>query len=161
MKAFLKQAERVSEWIVGLGIFAMVMAMTLQIFFRYVMTQPLAWTDTTAKFAFVWSVFFAAFVGVRKKMHVAIDMLPNLFPPLPRLVSGLLINGLIIIIMIVSAYYGFKLTYISRTSFLPAIPVPLGCIYLPFAVSCVLTIASMMDLSRDAVAAFAAGKEKA
>ncbi len=160
MKAFLKQAERISEWIVGLGIFAMVVSMALQIFFRYVLIHPLAWTDTMAKFAFVWSVFFGAFVGVRKKMHVAIDMLPNLLPPALRLATALLINVLIVLVMVMCAYYGFQLTYISRTSTLPAVNIPLGYIYLPFAISSVLTVFGMIDLSRDAILSLANGKVK-
>ncbi|MCL1999807.1 MAG: TRAP transporter small permease [Planctomycetes bacterium] len=160
MKAFLSKAERVSEWVVGLGVFAMVISMALQILFRYFLLYPLAWTDTMARFTFVWSVFFAAFIGARKNMHVAIDMLPKRFPPFLRLASTLLINGLIIMILIVCAYYGFKLTYISQTSLLPAIPVPLGYIYLPFAISSMLTIASIVDISRDAIVSAASEKEK-
>ncbi|MCC8189840.1 MAG: TRAP transporter small permease [Planctomycetes bacterium] len=154
MKKTVQVLEKASRWLVGLSMTVVVAAMAMQVFYRYILVRPLAWTETVTKFAFVYCVFFGAFIGVRRGMHVVLDKIPSLFPPPLRLACTLLINTLIIATLAVSAYYGYLLFQKSLTSLLPALNVPLGWIYLPFAVSCVFTILSYLDLSLDALRAY-------
>jgi TRAP-type C4-dicarboxylate transport system permease small subunit len=151
MKKFLSVTEKISEWIVGLAMFTVTAAMTMQVIFRYILNWPLAWTDSMTKFAFVWCVFFGTFIGIRKKMHIALDMLAEKFPPRLRLASALAVNAMIIAILAISAFYGFQLFKTSLTSTLPAVNIPLGYIYLPFVITSLLSIVSFMDLSLDAI----------
>ena len=157
MKAFLNAMERISRWIVGLSMLTVAAAMAMQVFYRYVLIRPLAWTETLTKFAFVYCVFFGAFVGIRKNMHVVLDKIPTYFPPLLHLLTKLFVNLLVVAVLAMSAYYGFAMFRKSMTSLLPALNVPLGYIYLPFAVTSVLSIFSYFDLSMDALRAYREG----
>lgn len=149
MKSFLSKVEKASEWLVGTCIFIIVVVLSLQVFCRYVLVRPLIWPEELAKFAFIWSVFFGAFVGIRKKMHVVIDIVPNMFSARFKVFNALFINMLIICILVTGAYYGLALYRFSLTSKLPAINIPLGYIYLPLAISFSLMILSHIDMSLD------------
>lgn len=46
-----------------------------QVFMRYVMNRPLAWTEEFVMIAFIWAVFWAAAFMVRIKEHVSFDVL--------------------------------------------------------------------------------------
>lgn len=47
----------------------------VQVFMRYVMNRPLAWTEEFVMIAFIWAVFWAAAFMVRIKEHVSFDVL--------------------------------------------------------------------------------------
>ena len=46
----------------------------IQVFFRYVLNQPLAWTEEATMIAFIWTVFWAAAFMVPIKEHVTFDV---------------------------------------------------------------------------------------
>lgn len=46
----------------------------IQIFYRYVMNQPLLWTEEFTMIAFVWAVFWAAAFCVPIREHVSFDV---------------------------------------------------------------------------------------
>lgn len=46
----------------------------IQVFFRYVLNQPLAWSEEATMIAFIWTVFWAAAFMVPIKDHVSFDV---------------------------------------------------------------------------------------
>ena len=46
----------------------------IQIFFRYVLNSPLAWTEEATLIAFIWTVFWAAAFMVPIREHVTFDV---------------------------------------------------------------------------------------
>lgn len=46
----------------------------LQVFFRYVLNQPLAWTEEGTLIAFIWTVFWSAAFMVPIREHVTFDV---------------------------------------------------------------------------------------
>lgn len=47
----------------------------LQIFFRYVLNNPLRWTEEATLIAFIWTVFWSAAFMVNIREHVTFDVL--------------------------------------------------------------------------------------
>lgn len=58
----------------------MTVLITLQVFFRYVMNAPLAWTEELARFGFIWMTFFAGYLGARKAQHISVELIQDMFP---------------------------------------------------------------------------------
>lgn len=79
---------KILEWVFdvieqGLGIvFVLIMfiSILIQIFFRYVLSSPLTWTDEAARYSFIWAVFLGASFAVRKNEHVLMEVLICRFP---------------------------------------------------------------------------------
>lgn len=149
MKSFLILSTKVSEWFVGICILIIISSMSLQVFCRYVLVKPLLWPEELSKFFFIWSVFFGAFVGVRRKQHISVDVLVVKFPTRLKRFINLAINLLIMVVLGVCAYLGYTLFKFSLASKLPAIYVPLGYLYLPVAIAFGLMIISFLDTSVD------------
>ena len=59
--------------------FVLVIALTVVVFFqvfnRFVLKAPLAWTEELAMLLFQWVVFLGAAVGVKRMSHFGIDLL--------------------------------------------------------------------------------------
>jgi TRAP-type C4-dicarboxylate transport system permease small subunit len=55
----------------------MIVAVSLQVFFRYVLNDPLAGSEEIGRLAFVWVTFIGAAVATRDRLHVRIDYFAN------------------------------------------------------------------------------------
>ena len=58
----------------------MVLVTLAQVFFRYVVAAPLAWSEELARYCFVWIVFLGGAVGLSRGIHLGVDLLVNLLP---------------------------------------------------------------------------------
>jgi TRAP-type C4-dicarboxylate transport system permease small subunit len=92
--SYVLRLGRTIAW-VALGL--MVAVILLQVFFRYVLNNALAWPDEAARFLMLWMTGLIAPSAYRWGGFVAIDMLPQALPKRP----GLL---LLLVLLIVSAF---------------------------------------------------------
>lgn len=73
-------ALRIGWWISVVAIGLMVLSILLQVFFRYVLGSPLAWSEEAARFCMLWMTGFMAPLAYRQGGFVAIDMLVRALP---------------------------------------------------------------------------------
>lgn len=69
----------------------------IQVFFRYVLNQPLAWTEEATMIAFIWTVFWAAAFMVPVRGHVTFDVVYDVVSPRLRRIFTLCTMALIVI----------------------------------------------------------------
>ncbi len=108
-----------------LSFFAMFVAFLLQVFSRYVVGQPLTWTQEVITMAFIWTVVLGACHTMRVRGHVKFTMVYDRFAPKPAAVLRILGNLIIFVafvILIVPSYkysffLGFQKTAVFRISF--------------------------------------------
>lgn len=100
--------ERLNGFLLAIGravaVFALVVMVCLilgQVFFRYVLNDAPAWTEEGARFGMLWMTGLMAPLAYRRGGFVAIDMAER---ALPRVLSGLLTLGLLIVSLLVLVY---------------------------------------------------------
>ena len=71
---------RVGRWVAIVAIGLMVLAILIQVFFRYVLNNALPWPDEAARFAMLWMTGLIAPMAYRRGGFVAIDMLVRALP---------------------------------------------------------------------------------
>jgi TRAP-type C4-dicarboxylate transport system permease small subunit len=88
----------------------MFITVCLQVFFRYVLEEPLSWSEELARYAFVWVSFLGAAMALGKRLHFGVDYFVNKFPP--RFSAGLEVgtNLLILIFVLVIIVKGYETT---------------------------------------------------
>ena len=70
----------------------MVLAILVQVFWRYVLSDPLPWPEEAARFLMLWMTGLVAPTAFRRGGFVAIDMIQLV---LPRVLGGVLALGLL------------------------------------------------------------------
>lgn len=80
---------------------AMVTAVLIQVFFRYVLGNALAWPEEFSRFMMLWMTGLMAPTAFRRGGFVAIEMVVRL---LPRPIGGLLSLALLLLSLLVLAY---------------------------------------------------------
>lgn len=92
---------RVGRWIGIVAIALMVVAILIQVFYRYVLSNPLAWPEEAARFMMLWMTGLVAPTAYRRGGFVAIDMVSE---ALPKVLANILNMGLLLISLIVLAF---------------------------------------------------------
>ncbi len=138
--------------------FAVVGSLLLQVFFRYVLDEPLAWTDELAIFFFAWLMLLLATLGVRERSHVRFTFIVN---SLPARVSGVLDIVITLMILgfgVVMVTTGAELLELVWGNLSPAVHYPLQALYfvLPVAGGLMVLHAATNLLIGPAVAGSAA-----
>lgn len=109
-----------------------------QVFTRYVLAAPSAYTDELSRYLLIWVGLLGGAYAAGKRMHLAIDLLPTKLRGRPREALGMLIEALIgtfaLLVMVVGGLRLVALTLmLEQTS--AALRVPLGYVYLALPVS--------------------------
>ena len=79
---FLRMLKKsnIVEMIIALQVAILSVVVLLQVFFRYVLNYPLAWSEELSRFLLVWVVLLGAAIGVKRKSHFSIDIVFKKFP---------------------------------------------------------------------------------
>lgn len=91
----------IGRWISIVAIGLMVLAILIQVFFRYVLNNALPWPDEAARFMMLWMTGLMAPMAYRRGGFVAIDML---IEALPKHIGAILSLFLLIISGFVLAF---------------------------------------------------------
>jgi len=102
LNTLLLRIGRNAAWM-AMGL--MVVIIMLQVIFRYVFNNALAWPDEAARFLMLWMTGLIAPSAYRWGGFVAIDMLKDLLP----LRLGSLLGLLLLLVSLVVLVYGFQL----------------------------------------------------
>lgn len=83
MRAALERLDWASRQLIVAAFTVMVVVVSLQVLFRYVLNLSLDWADEVGRLSFVWAAFLGVPHGVKLGAHVGIDVVARLLPPAP------------------------------------------------------------------------------
>jgi TRAP-type C4-dicarboxylate transport system permease small subunit len=104
---------RIGRGIGAAAMALMVVAILIQVFFRYVLNNALPWPDEAARFCMLWMTGLMAPTAFRRGGFVAIDMLVI---ALPRVVGGV-INLCLLLLSLLVLLVASKIGYAEVTGF--------------------------------------------
>ena len=121
--------EKGIKILMAIMIGGMVALISLQVGFRYLLNQPLTWSEEVARHLMIWSALLGAAVAYRRKGHLGMDVIVMLFSPQwKRIVEGivhLLSIGFFGLILL----NGIPLVQKTMSQLSSAILIPMGYIY--------------------------------
>lgn len=88
---------------------AMVIIVLTGVLFRYVIRDPLGWTEELARYLMIWAALLAVSVGIRKREHVGIQLLVKKLPLNVGRVVIFLVNIVVLIFLLVLTIRGYSM----------------------------------------------------
>lgn len=147
---FLNHAE---ELIIVVMFALMVAVIFLQVIMRYVVHNPLPWSEELGKFLFVWISWLGISLGARYGEHIKITMLTDRLPFRAAQAMNILSEIIVIGICVVTLYYGVSLVISQMSTHYAGIKISVSWGYLAVVVGCgLMTIRSVASLGRSMVA---------
>jgi TRAP-type C4-dicarboxylate transport system permease small subunit len=83
-----------AELVAALLFVAMFAGFLLQVFTRYVLNDPVAWTQEFVLIVYIWIVFWCAAFLLGERDHIKFDMLSAALPPARRRVLAVALSAL-------------------------------------------------------------------
>jgi TRAP-type C4-dicarboxylate transport system permease small subunit len=111
-----------------------------QVFWRYVLNNPLDWSEELARFLFIWLVFLASSVALREKKHMCIDFSWSFLPPWARKIRELLVQAIIAVFLLVILIVAPEIITLTWDQLSPSLSIPMAYVYLAFPVMAFLML---------------------
>lgn len=138
----------VETWVMALLI-AMVLLVTVAVFYRYVLGASLIWYDEFASYLLVWLTFYGAAVVAYHRRHIAFETVVERLSPGARRAAAIAAEVCVIAFQGILLYYGWVLMQAIRAETAVSLEwVRMGWIYsvLPISGGLMLLI-SLVDLA--------------
>jgi len=126
------------EWILILLVAGLVLDVLWQVFSRFVLNDPSSWTDELATLLIIWVAMIGASVAFIRNNHLGVDYFVGKLKPRPRLISEILVQGLICLFAVVVLLLGgaklVTLTLLTE-QVSPALLMKMGHVYMALPLS--------------------------
>jgi TRAP-type C4-dicarboxylate transport system permease small subunit len=130
--------RRVSEtlatlalWASGIGLVLMTIAVTWQVFGRYVLNSTPTWTEALSIQLMGWFILLGAAVGVRESYHLGFDILRHALPGLPAKAMAAISHLVVLAFGLAMTWYGWDLVVGTWTATIPILGWPGGIDFMP------------------------------
>ncbi len=100
--------ERGCSYLVILLMAAIVLIVSLGVFFRFVLNNSLSWTEEIAKYLLVWLSFIGSATALRKGTHIGITILSDTFKGKVKNIAEIFVSAAILTASYYLMYYGWR-----------------------------------------------------
>lgn len=121
-------------------VIVMVTVVTAQVFWRYVLSDSLSWSEELARYLFIWLTFLGAEVTLRRGGHVAFNSIVDLFKGIPNLIARVIIDLIIIVFSIIVFVSGWQLTAAAWNTPSAALGIIMSYVYIVIPITMALVI---------------------
>ena len=90
-----------------LAVVLMVVAILIQVFFRYILNNALPWPDEAARFCMLWMTGLMAPTAFRRGGFVAIDFINQFIPNIINIILSMFLLLLSLLVLITSVQIGY------------------------------------------------------
>jgi TRAP-type C4-dicarboxylate transport system permease small subunit len=94
MQSLRARLRYLAELVTAILFMAMFAAFLLQVFTRYILNDPVAWTQEFVLIAYIWIVFWCAAFLLREREHITFDMFFLALPLAGRRVLAIVLTAL-------------------------------------------------------------------
>src|SRR5687768_18571520 len=95
MQSLRARLRYFAELVAAIMFVNMFAAFLLQVFTRYILNDPVAWTQEFVLIAYIWIVFWCAAFLLRERDHITFDMLSGSLPPGPRRILAIVLTAIV------------------------------------------------------------------
>lgn len=132
MNILKKINDKFEEYLAALLLVIMTLLIFFQVVSRFIFNAPLAWSEETARYAFVWLIYISAALAVKKGAHIRVEIGLHFFKGIGRKIAFLLTDILFLIFTLFLVKDGAFLvkTLTSHNQISPAVGYSMNLIYL-------------------------------
>ena len=142
--------DRVAEGLLAALMAVMCVLVFVGVTFRYVLLDPISWTEEVGRFCLVWVSFIGTYLAHRRSQHIAVTVLVDRLAPARQRHVRIVVSALLAVFMMMLMVQGTAYTTAFARYYSPILELPLGIVYaaLPVAATLML-IAILLDLGKE------------
>ncbi len=144
-----KSWDALIEAACAVAVVALTAIVCLQVFNRFVLQVPLAWSEDMAMLLFQWVVFLGAALGVKRLRHFGIELVVRYFPERLRHAVDLLTPAVMAVVALVMIFQGWAILGLNRTRIFSSMELTYTWAFLPIPLGGVLILIYLVQLELD------------
>ncbi|HEX7550071.1 MAG TPA: TRAP transporter small permease, partial [Candidatus Methylomirabilis sp.] len=125
---------------------ALAVLVFIQVFNRFVLQTPLAWSEDLAMLLYQWVVFVGAALGVKRMRHFGIELVVRQFPDRWRHRIELVSPLVMLVVAVVMIVQGWTMLGFNRNRTFATMDLSYTWAFLPIPLSGVLIIVYLIQL---------------
>jgi len=130
----MRQLRRFAERAIDVAAIAafggFLLCVLLQVFYRYVLNDPLTWSEELARYLFIWCAFLGWILASRHRSHLAMTFVAGRLPPRAQAGVAAAIEIATIVFAWILGTRGLRLVANNWDVANVAVPFNLGVVYL-------------------------------
>lgn len=131
-----------------IGIMAVVLITTwMAVFWRYVLNDPLRWTEELARLLYIWLVYMGFILLTKEQTNLRVDFFVKILPPKVQIIIKVVTDLLCAYLLFFILQHSQPILRTSGTIPLPALRLPTNVFYYSAVVSFVLVIIFLLKNS--------------
>ncbi len=140
-----KALGNIVEWVSAVLVVALTVVVFIQVFNRFVLKTPLAWSEDMAMLLFQWVAFLGAAVGVKRMRHFGIELVVKALPERIRHGVELLVPLIMAIVALAMITEGWKLLALNRMRIYSTMSLSYTWAFLPIPLSGALILLYLLQ----------------
>ena len=129
MRRLLGWADALFTEVAALFSFGFLVCVSLQVLFRYVLQEPLPWSEELARYLFVWAALLAAAVMVGRNDNFTISIVAERLPRRGQWALDVLGAALSILFVLIMLWKGAAMSWRMGGAVSPVLQVSQGLVY--------------------------------
>jgi C4-dicarboxylate transporter DctQ subunit len=124
--------SKIANGFVVLLLGMMSIVILLGVFFRYVLIEPLPWSEDLGRYLMIWIALFGVGVVMQNGAHVAVTVFVERMPNRLRLAFLLIAKALVLGFALAMGYLGIKLLLTMMPQISPTLHIRMRWVYMGF-----------------------------
>jgi len=134
----IRRLTRLVEWMLTVLSILIFVVVFLQVLFRYLLRQPLFWSEELPRYLLIWMSFLAAAVAQKQDAHINITLCLAPLSARARRLLKILTDAVILAFLWILIYSGGLVTSITAHHRSTALQLPMGLVYAALPVGAIL-----------------------
>jgi TRAP-type transport system small permease protein len=134
-----------AETVVTLLMAVMVGTIILQVYCRFVLGNPLSWSEELARYVFVWITFLGAAVAYRHGAHIIVETIVVLLPRRAQLALAWVVDALMVVALVVLLAQGLNIVEVNSNVEATMLEIPMSWVYAAVPVSAAVMLAYQVE----------------
>ena len=131
MKFIIKYIE---ELLASVAITIVVLSAFYGVISRYILNNPVAWSNEIATIAFTWTVFLGAAAAWKYDKHIHLDLVYDFFPKRIKIVSDWLKNLILAVFFVYVLYLSIQFTITAYNKPTAILRIPFSYVDVPVVI---------------------------
>lgn len=152
MSLYLQLVSKLNKliaWLLGIMVAVMTAVIFWQVFSRFVIGNPLRWSEELARYIMMYIVFMASSIALRHQRLIAVGAVVEKLSARKKRIMGIVINLLVIVFCVLLFVNGLEMVDRASTQTSPAMKIPMSVPYAAIPIGAVLLMINALAVIFD------------
>jgi len=145
MGKFVKGINQVVHILLVLLMVVLVVTVFCQIGSRFVLGQPLVWTEELSRYSMIWMTFLGAAYAISIRAHIGMELLVDRLQGVTKQVLIIIASIISLIFFVLMVTEGFSLSMRVMDQPSAVLQIPMGIVYSIIPISGVILVINLID----------------